>query len=183
MKQNGVAPKPLSLPITNGSSSSKDTKDKEPTTSSNGEAKQKGKKPTDTVDKDKNTDQAKKADNRPVGKEKTNMKAKPSQVGPAMGLERTTIDYGTIAKGSDGVRKVKFTNYGSEPLVIKSGKGSCGCTVPTYPTEPILPGESAYIEIKYDTQRIGAFTKTVTLTTNEGEDNKVITIKGEVLAN
>jgi len=51
-------------------------------------------------------------------------------------------------------------------LVISAAKGSCGCTVPSYPKEPIMPGESEFIKVKYDTKRTGAFTKYVTLTTN-----------------
>lgn len=101
--------------------------------------------------------------------------------GPVMTFPTTTIDYGKIEKGSDKVRKFSFTNTGNEPLVIKSAKGSCGCTVPTYPQEPIMPGETKTIDVSYDTNRPGAFTKTVTLTTNETPDTHTLTIKGEVL--
>ncbi len=94
----------------------------------------------------------------------------------------TTVDYGTIEKGADPIRRFKFTNTGNEPLIIKTAKGSCGCTVPTYPKEPIMPGESNVIEVRYDTQRVGMFTKTVTLTTNETADTHTLTIKGEVKA-
>ncbi len=97
-------------------------------------------------------------------------------------FEVTTIDYGLIDKGADPVRKFAFKNTGSEPLIIKNAKGSCGCTVPTYAKEPIMPGESSVIEVRYDTQRVGPFTKTVTLTTNEAVDTKTLTIKGEVKA-
>jgi hypothetical protein len=100
--------------------------------------------------------------------------------GPVMTFETTTVDYGKIEKGSDRVRNFKFTNTGNEPLIIKSAKGSCGCTVPTYPKEPVMPGESANIEVNYDTNREGQFTKTVTLTTNETTDTHTLTIKGEV---
>lgn len=102
--------------------------------------------------------------------------------GPVMTFEVTTIDYGTIEKGGDPLRKFKFTNTGNEPLIIKNAKGSCGCTVPTYPKEPIMPGETNVIEVRYDTQRVGPFTKTVTLTTNETADTRTLTIKGEVKA-
>lgn len=102
--------------------------------------------------------------------------------GPVMSFETTTVDYGTIDKGAEPVRKFKFTNTGNEPLIIKTAKGSCGCTVPTYPKEPIMPGESATIDVRYDTQRVGMFTKTVTLTTNETSDTHTLTIKGEVKA-
>ena len=106
----------------------------------------------------------------------------PKVSGVSMKFETETIDYGTITKGAERVRKFYFVNNGTEDLVIKNAKGSCGCTVPTYPKEPIKPGERAAIEVNYDTQRLGAFTKTVTLTTNapEGQDTKVLTIKGLV---
>jgi hypothetical protein len=103
-----------------------------------------------------------------------------SQTGPVMTFEKTTIDYGTIEKGSEPIRKAQFTNTGNEPLIIKNAKGSCGCTTPNWPKEPIMPGESATIDIRYDTNREGAFTKTVTLTTNETPSERTITIKGEV---
>lgn len=102
--------------------------------------------------------------------------------GPNMSFEVTTIDYGTIEKGAEPLRKFKFTNTGNEPLIIQNAKGSCGCTVPTYPKEPIMPGESNVIEVRYDTQRVGVFTKTVTITTNETNNTKSLTIKGEVKA-
>ncbi len=105
----------------------------------------------------------------------------PKEGGPVMTFDATEVDYGTIQQHSDPLRVFKFSNTGDEPLVIKHAKGSCGCTVPTYPKEPILPGETAEIEVRYDTKRIGPFTKTVTLTTNEGTDKKVLRIKGKVL--
>jgi hypothetical protein len=105
-----------------------------------------------------------------------------AQSGPVMTFQQTTIDYGTIDKGADPIRKFGFTNTGNEPLIIKSAKGSCGCTVPTYPQEPIMPGESATIDVRYDTQRVGNFNKQVTLTTNETNSTHTLTIKGEVKA-
>jgi hypothetical protein len=76
------------------------------------------------------------------------------------------INYGTIEKGANGVREFKFTNTGDAPLIIESAQGSCGCTVPQFPKEPIMPGESNVIRVQYDTQRLGQFTKYVTVTTN-----------------
>ena len=92
------------------------------------------------------------------------------------------IDYGKIEQNADGVRVFKFTNTGDAPIVITDAKGSCGCTVPTYPKNVILPGETGEINVKYATDRIGAFTKTVTLTSNASETSKVLRIKGEVLS-
>lgn len=105
-----------------------------------------------------------------------------AQSGPVMTFKTTSINYGAIEKGSEPLRQFTFTNTGNEPLVITGAKGSCGCTVPTYPKEPIMPGQSATIDVRYDTQRVGPFTKTVTLTTNEANPNKTLTIAGEVKA-
>jgi hypothetical protein len=102
--------------------------------------------------------------------------------GAGMVYESETIDYGTIAHNSDGKREFVFTNNGKKPLIITNTKGSCGCTVPTSPKEPIAPGAKGVIGVKYATDRIGAFTKTVTVTSNaEGMPTKVLTIKGTVL--
>jgi Protein of unknown function (DUF1573) len=100
--------------------------------------------------------------------------------GPVMTFEKTEVDYGTIAQGSDPLRRFKFKNTGTEPLIIKNARGSCGCTVPSYKKEPIAPGESSDIEVRYDTQRIGDFQKSVTIDTNEGEQPRVLMIKGHV---
>ena len=65
-------------------------------------------------------------------------------------------------------------------MLIKKAKGSCGCTVPTWPKEAIAPGSSGEIGVKYDTKRVGKFTKTITLTTNADKRPVILTIKGEV---
>jgi hypothetical protein len=102
--------------------------------------------------------------------------------GPQMKLETTDIDYGTMEKNADPFRTAKFTNTGNEPLIIKSARGNCGCTVPTWPREAIMPGESKEIKIRYATNRTGPFHKKVTLVTNEKENNKhIIKIHGKVL--
>ena len=100
--------------------------------------------------------------------------------GPIMTFQSVEIDYGTIEQHADPLRVFHFSNTGTEPLVIKHAKGSRGCTVPSYPKEPILPGEAAVIEVRYDTKRLGKFTKTVTLTTNEEVEKHILRIKGEV---
>lgn len=95
----------------------------------------------------------------------------------------TAIDYGEIERNADGVREFSFTNTGDVPLLISSARGSCGCTVPSFPREPIEPGASNVIKVKYDTNRIGAFTKYVTLTTNALENPTIrLTIRGVVKA-
>lgn len=98
-----------------------------------------------------------------------------------MTFESTIVDYGTIENGSEPLRVVKFTNTGTEPLVIKNARGSCGCTVPTWEKTPIAPGQSSTIEIRYDTKRTGPINKSVTITTNEGPDNHVLQVVGSVM--
>jgi len=107
-------------------------------------------------------------------------KASTEKVGK-FSFESEEIDYGKIEQHAEGVRVFKFTNTGDAPIVISDAKGSCGCTVPTYPKNVILPRETGQIDVKYATDRIGAFTKTVTLTSNASEPLKVLRIKGEVL--
>jgi hypothetical protein len=101
--------------------------------------------------------------------------------GPVFEFETEVIDYGEIAANSDGNRVFTFKNVGKAPLIISQVKGSCGCTVPTKPEKPIMPGETGEIKVKYATNRIGPFSKTVTITSNAYEDTKVLRIKGRVL--
>lgn len=119
----------------------------------------------------------------PAKKEVAAAKADTPKVeGAGMVFESEVIDYGTIPHNADGKREFVFTNNGNKPLIITNATGSCGCTVPTYPKEPIAPGAKAVIGVKYATDRVGAFTKTVTITSNaEGQASKVLTIKGNVL--
>jgi len=96
--------------------------------------------------------------------------------------ESTTIDYGTVTKADEGnaSREFKFTNVGKSPLIISNCRGSCGCTVPTCPTEPILPGKAGSIKVHYDINRVGPFTKTVTVTSNAKNPNETLKITGTV---
>ena len=101
---------------------------------------------------------------------------------PQISFEKETHDYGTIDQGANGTYEFVFTNTGKEPLIITNAKGSCGCTVPAWPNEPIAPGASDVIKVKYDTKRLGAFNKSVTITSNAATPTKVIKIKGKVNA-
>jgi len=117
----------------------------------------------------------------------TEVKEQAPASGPVMTFEdgntSTTCDYGTLEQNGEPLRIVKFTNTGTEPLVIKNARGSCGCTVPTWPKEPILPGESSQIEIRYATNRLGKINKNVTITTNEEGENAThkINVVGNIL--
>ena len=107
-------------------------------------------------------------------------KEEKTQADATIDFESKVVDYGVIDHNADGVRKFVFTNNGTEPLIIKQAKGSCGCTVPTWPREPIAAGETAEIGVKYATTRVGKFTKTITLNTNASKKPVILTIKGEV---
>ncbi len=100
--------------------------------------------------------------------------------GPVMSFETMEIDYGKVMQGSEPIRVFKFKNTGNEPLVITSASASCGCTVPSYPKEPVMPGETGKIEVRYDTNRIGPFQKPISITTNEPNGNHTLSIKGTV---
>ena len=91
------------------------------------------------------------------------------------------IDYGTIKQGADGVRVFEFKNTGKAPLVISGASSSCGCTVPSWPKEPIAPGASGKIEVKYDTTRVGQIAKTILVNSNAKDTPTVaLRIKGKV---
>ena len=97
-------------------------------------------------------------------------------------FETEVIDYGTIEQGSDGTKVFSFKNEGDAPLIITNVKTSCGCTVPAYSKDPILPGDSGELQIVYDTKRVGSFTKTITVISNSEGGNKILKIKGTVEA-
>ncbi|CAM4342040.1 DUF1573 domain-containing protein [Zobellia nedashkovskayae] len=93
-----------------------------------------------------------------------------------------TVDYGEIQKGADGVRVFEFTNTGQAPLIISKVSSSCGCTIPKKPEDPILPGKTGEISVKYDTNRVGPIRKAITVISNADTPTKVLKIKGEVKA-
>jgi hypothetical protein len=104
--------------------------------------------------------------------------------GPMISFDMDTIDYGEVAKGSEGMRTFVFENTGDAPLMIEGVRSSCGCTIPKKPEKPIAPGEKGEITVRYDTNRIGVFRKTITVNTNVASASIIaLKIKGNVLAN
>jgi len=93
-----------------------------------------------------------------------------------------TIDYGLIEKGSDGVRVFEFTNTGNAPLIISKVSSSCGCTIPNWSKDPVLPGKTGEIQVKYDTNRVNPIRKAITVISNADTPTKVLKITGEVKA-
>jgi len=96
-------------------------------------------------------------------------------------FETETIDYGKIALGSEGKRVFEFTNVGDAPLIIKDIVSTCGCTVPSKPEKPIMPGEKGEIEVSYDTKRPGGFSKAITIISNAKKSRKMVKIKGFIV--
>jgi len=101
--------------------------------------------------------------------------------GPEIAFDKTVHDYGTLPYNGDGKCKFEFTNTGKEPLILTNVRSSCGCTVPKWPREPILPGHSDVIYVEYKTNRIGKINKTVTVQSNSITSTVVLRIKGQVL--
>ncbi|MFD2603841.1 DUF1573 domain-containing protein [Flavobacterium suzhouense] len=106
-----------------------------------------------------------------------------AQSGAKMELKLDTVDYGTTSKETDnGIRFFEFTNTGDAPLIIKDVKSSCGCTVPSWPKEPIAPGKSGKIEVKYN-MTPGPIRKTITVQSNavnHSDGVVALKIKGDV---
>ncbi len=101
---------------------------------------------------------------------------------PKIKFTEESYDFGTVIEGPQVTHDFKFKNEGKEPLILSNVHASCGCTVPTWPKEPILPGKESVISATYNTSgRPGAFTKTITVESNTGDGTKVVTIRGEVI--
>ena len=107
-----------------------------------------------------------------------------AQTGPKIEFKSETIDYGIVSKSEDsGLRVFEFTNTGDAELVITDVKSSCGCTVPSKPTEPIQPGKTGKIEVQYN-MNPGPINKTITVTSNavNKQDGMIpLKIKGNVV--
>ncbi|MBQ8223695.1 MAG: DUF1573 domain-containing protein [Bacteroidales bacterium] len=104
--------------------------------------------------------------------------------GPKISFSTLEYNYDTIVKNSDGCCSFEFFNDGSEPLIITSAFSSCGCTVPSWPQKPILPGEKGTIDVKYNTEKEGDFQKLIIVKSNSVEKPKsILRIKGVVVKN
>lgn len=101
--------------------------------------------------------------------------------GAKIRFEEMEHQYGTIQKGSDGNCEFTFWNDGNEPLILSNVKASCGCTTPSYTQKPVMPGQSGVIKVHYNTNNVGGFSKTVTVTSNAVDNPRVVLrIKGTV---
>ncbi|NNE29548.1 MAG: DUF1573 domain-containing protein [Saprospiraceae bacterium] len=105
--------------------------------------------------------------------------------GPSTSVDWTEkeFDYGVVEQGEKVTHLYKFKNTGDEPLIISNAKGSCGCTVPQWPKDPVMPGESGEIKVQFDSKgKKGKQSKRVTITANTDPPQTFLTIKGEINA-
>ncbi|MBP4138202.1 DUF1573 domain-containing protein [Flavobacterium geliluteum] len=102
-------------------------------------------------------------------------------LGTAIVWKTESVDVGEIPQGKPKAIVFEFKNSGNTAIVVTNVVGSCGCTATDYTKEPILPGKTAKITATYNAANKGAFTKTVTVTTNAEATPKVLTLKGTVI--
>lgn len=101
--------------------------------------------------------------------------------GPKIQFQALEHNYGTIQKGSDGTCTFTFTNTGNEPLVLSNVKASCGCTTPKWTQKPVMPGQTGNIDVRYNTNNVGGFNKSITVTSNAVDNPRIVLkIKGNV---
>lgn len=101
---------------------------------------------------------------------------------PEITFESLVHDYGNIMQGDNGTCEFVFKNTGKADLLLTNCRSSCGCTVPEWPKDPIAPGKKATIKVKYNTQRVGAINKSITVESNAVNNRVVLNIKGNVSA-
>jgi hypothetical protein len=107
----------------------------------------------------------------------------PNPDGPIMKFEKEEHNFGTIKQGDKVEYTFNFVNTGKEPLIISEAHGSCGCTVPDWPKQPIKKGEKGVIHVTFNSAgKQGMQDKTVTITSNATDSPKVLHIKGTVEA-
>ena len=99
---------------------------------------------------------------------------------PVMSFEKSEHDFGTIEQGTPQETIFKFTNTGDAPLIITDAKSSCGCTVPSPPKEPISPGETGELLVKFNGSGQNQVTKTITITANTAKGSEILRIKAFV---
>ena len=101
---------------------------------------------------------------------------------PKIKVEKDVVDFGEMNQNESISVNFQIKNIGEAPLLIRSVKGSCGCTVAEWPSEPIAPSEGSIIKVTFSSEkRRGKQNKTVSLVTNAIPSTKVLTITGTVL--
>lgn len=103
---------------------------------------------------------------------------------PMMTFDKDFHDFGKITAGEKVTYSFKFTNTGKSDLIISTAAGSCGCTVPEFPKEPIKPGKTGYIKVQFNSEgRSGVQEKQVTVVANTIPNTNELKIRSEVITN
>ena len=98
-------------------------------------------------------------------------------------FKEETHDYGEVPEGPAAEYDFVFKNKGDRPIIITEAHGSCGCTIPEWPKEPVLPGKKGIIHVKYNTQgRPGPISKEIYISSNAEQQNMTLHIRGTVVA-
>ena len=101
---------------------------------------------------------------------------------PVLTIDKLEYDYGTMYQNADGNTYFVYTNDGQEPLIFSRVKASCGCTTPKWSRQPLMPGQSDTLKVKYDTKRLGSFNKSITISSNASVAKVILRVKGKVIA-
>jgi hypothetical protein len=96
-------------------------------------------------------------------------------------FDKLEHDYGEVIKGGNGEASFTYKNTGKAPLVLSNIRSSCGCAVPSWSKEPLMPGQSASIRVKYNTANAGPINKSITVESNATNNRIILKIKGKVL--
>jgi len=99
----------------------------------------------------------------------------------ALQFEKQTHDFGNVPQGTPVTYEFKFKNTGNAPIVISNVQASCGCTTPAWTNTPVLPGKTGSIKAQYNAAAMGAFNKSITVTSNASNSSEVVFIKGTVV--
>jgi hypothetical protein len=102
---------------------------------------------------------------------------------PEIKFDVDSVSFGTIKMGDQFKYDFKFKNTGKGPLLISDASASCGCTVPSWPKQPIQAGDNSEIKVEFNPKGPGAVTKTITVTSNAEPSQKVLKIYGTVIEN
>ena len=101
--------------------------------------------------------------------------------GPGISFDKMVHDYGDVVKGGDGESTFTFTNTGTEPLILSAVRSSCGCTTPFWTSEPVMPGKTGEIKVRYNTNSVGTINKSVTVSSNAvNSPSTILRITGKV---
>jgi len=103
-----------------------------------------------------------------------------AQNGATIKFDKLVHDFGELIQGDRSEVDFTFTNTGDAPLLLSNVRSTCGCTVPTWPHDPILPGKTAAIKVKYDSNRIGPINKQITVESNATNGPVYLKITGNI---